>query len=152
LMTAEDRAVEQHLLREKQAREADWAREIYRLEQRFAVALAEKKGLKGNTLPPSDLVGLRYRFYPDTWESLPDFAGLRPGTAGSVAHNYFTLAPASRAEAVGLVFEGKLRVPQAGAYVFTLESSDGARLLLDGKKALDRPGKGRQSATATVPL
>jgi hypothetical protein len=152
LMTPENRAVEEHLLREKLAREAQWERQIYQLEQRFAVALTEKKGLKVNTLPPSDLVGLRYRFYRDTWESLPDFNRLRPETAGPLAHNYLTLAPASRAQAVGLVFEGQLRVPRAGAYTFRLESTDGARLVLDGRRVLDRPAKGRQRATVTVQL
>jgi mono/diheme cytochrome c family protein len=152
LMTAEDRRVEEQLLREKQAREAEWERQIYRLEQSFAVALAEKKGLKLNTLPPSDLAGLTYRFYRDTWEKLPDFDALKHETAGPIAHNYFTLAPASRAEAIGLVFAGKLKVPEAGAYTFALESTDGARLLVDGKKVLDRPGKGRQTASAAVSL
>src|SRR5262249_20731513 len=41
---------------------------------------------------------------------------------------------------------------QAGAYTFALESTDGARLLLDSKAVLDRPGKGHQSAAATVSL
>src|SRR5262249_49137655 len=100
LMTPENRAVEEHLLREKLAHEAQWERQIYQLEQRFAVALTEKKGLKVNTLPPSDLVGLRYRFYRDTWEHLPEFDRLKHEAAGPLAHNYFTLAPASRAEAV----------------------------------------------------
>ena len=57
-----------------------------------------------------------------------------------------------RFDAIGLVFEGKLKVPQAGAYTFELQSTDGARLLVDGKTVLDRPGKGRQTATAKVEL
>jgi hypothetical protein len=152
VQSPEERLAEERLQRERQAREAELARQVYQREQRFAVALAEKKGLRVSELPPSDLVGLTYRFYRDTWDRLPDFDALKPEAAGPVAHNYFTLAPASRAEAIGLVFEGKLQVPQAGAYTFALESTDGARLLLDGKAVLDRPGKGRQSATATVSL
>jgi hypothetical protein len=152
IQSAEERLAQEKLLRERQAREAEWASQIYQRGQRFAVALAEKKGIRVSELPPSDLVGLTYRFYRDTWDNLPDFDALKHEAAGPIAHNYFTLAPASRAEAIGLLFEGKLRVPQAGAYTFRLESTDGARLLLDGSAVLDRPGKGRQSASATVKL
>jgi hypothetical protein len=97
-------------------------------------------------------VGLTYRFYRDTWDRLPDFDALKVETAGPIAHNYVTLAPAWRTESIGFVFEGRLKVPQAGAYTFALDSTDGARLVLDGKTILDRPGKGRQSATATATL
>src|SRR5262249_44914841 len=124
----------------------------YHLEQRFAVALAAKKGIKVSSLPASDLTDLGYRFYRDTWAKLPDFDALLPETEGPIANNYFTLAPASRAEAIGLVFLGKLKVPQAGAYTFDLESTDGARLLVDGKTVLDRPAVGRQAGSATVQL
>jgi hypothetical protein len=151
LQTPDDRLAQDRLLRERQAREASWAADLYRLEQRFAVALAAK-GIRVSALPPSDLADLHYRFYRDTWERLPDFDALKYETAGPIAHNYFTLAPASRTEAIGLVFEGKLKVAQAGTYTFSLESSDGARLTVDGKRILDRPGKGRQSATASVAL
>jgi hypothetical protein len=139
-------------LKAKQDREIELARQVYQLEQRFAVALAAKKGVPAGDLPTPDLTGLTYRFYRDTWENLPDFDGLLPETEGSIAHNYVTLAPASRAEAIGLVFEGKLKVLQAGDYTFDLDSTDGARLIVDGKAVLDRPGKGRQQASAKVRL
>ena len=57
---------------------------------------------------------------------------------------YFSLKPASRLEAIGLVFEGKLKVPANGEYTFFLESTDGARLTVGGKGVLNHPGKGRQ--------
>jgi hypothetical protein len=140
------------LLREKQEAEVELARQVYQLEQRFAVALAAKMGLKISELPTSDLMELHYRFYRDTWEKLPAFDSLLPETEGPIAHNYFTLAPASRAEAIGLVFEGKLKVLQEGEYTFSLESTDGARLIVDDKTILDRPGKGKQSAEAKTKL
>jgi hypothetical protein len=139
-------------LKERQQRELEMAQQIYQLEQRFAVALAEKKGLKVSDLPTSDLMELHYRFYRDTWDKLPEFDDLLAETKGPIAHNYFTLAPASRAEAIGLVFEGKLKVLKDGEYTFYLESTEGARLLIDGKAVLDHPTKGKHSANAKVPL
>jgi len=152
VLAVDERQTQEKRLQERHAREADWARQLYRLEQQFAVALAANKGIKVSALPVSDLSDLKYRFYRDTWEKLPNFDNLKHETAGPIAHNYFTLAPASRAEAIGLVFEGKLKVPQSGAYTFELQSTDGARLLVDGQTVLDRPGKGRQTATAKVEL
>jgi mono/diheme cytochrome c family protein len=140
------------LLKEKQQGEIELSRRIYQLEQRFAIALAAKKGIKISDLPASDLMELTYRFYRDTWERLPEFDSLLPETEGPIASNFFTLAPASRAEAIGLVFEGKLKVLQEGEYTFYLESTDGARLTIDGKAVLDRPNKGRQSGEAKVRL
>jgi hypothetical protein len=147
-----DRQTYEKQLKEKQDREAELSRHIYQLEQKFALALQTKRGIQVSDLPASDLLDLRYRFYRDTWEKLPDFDPLLHETEGPIAHNYFTLAPASRAEAIGLVFEGKLKVPEAGAYTFDLVSTDGARLLIDGKVVLDRPNRGRQAALAKVNL
>jgi mono/diheme cytochrome c family protein len=140
------------LLKEKQQGEIELSRRIYQLEQRFAVALAAKKGIKISDLPASDLMELTYRFYRDTWERLPEFDSLLPETEGPIASNFFTLAPASRAEAIGLVFEGKLKVLQEGEYTFYLESTDGSRLMIDGKTVLDRSNKGRQSGEVKVRL
>ncbi len=139
----------QKLLRQKQEREAALYRQAYQFEQRFA-ALASKKGIR--VAGPSDLEGVAYRFYRDTWKALPDFDGLKHEAAGPIARNFFTLAPASRPEAIGLVFEGKLKVPGPGTYTFFLESTDGARLRIDGKKVIDRPGVGRQVAEGKVEL
>src|SRR5262249_21300522 len=114
-------------VRAKQEREGKLYQEIYRLEQRFIAALAGKKGFDARRLVGSDLADLTYRFYRDTWDTLPDFDALKAEDAGTAARNLFSLAPASRREAIGLVFEGKLKVPQKGEYTFALEASDGAR-------------------------
>ena len=62
----------------------------------------------------SDLTDLSYRFYRDTWDTLPDFDMVKVETSDELAHNYITTAPASRNEAIGLVYEGKLRGPGEG--------------------------------------
>jgi hypothetical protein len=147
-----ERETAEKLLREKQDHELELAREIQQMEQRFAAALAAKKGLKVSDLRQPDLMDLSYRFYRDTWEKMPDFDTLLHETEGPLGGSYFSLAPASRSEAIGFVFEGKLKVLQAGTYTFDLESTDGARLIVDGKTVLDRPNKGKQSASNKVEL
>jgi Protein of unknown function (DUF1553)/Protein of unknown function (DUF1549)/PA14 domain/Planctomycete cytochrome C len=151
MATVERQSLEK-VAKEKHEREIELAREIYVLEQRFAVALAAKKGLRISDLPTSDLIEVTYRFYRDTWEKLPDFDNLLPEAEGPIANNYFTLAPASRSEAMGFVFEAKLKVLKDGQYTFDLESTDGARMLIDGKTVLDQPGKGKQTASKKVEL
>jgi hypothetical protein len=69
-----------------------------------------------------------------------------------VAENFVSLAPATRDEAIGLVFDGKLKVPADGQYTFHLRSSEGVRLTVDGKPVIDRPGKGRWVADFTTTL
>jgi hypothetical protein len=148
--TPEQRLENDKQREKKRQHQANLYQQIYQFEQRFAGALADKKGIKVGGA--SDLEGLSYRFYRDTWKALPDFAGLKHETAGPIARNLFTLAPASRKEAIGLVFEGKLKVPGPGTYTFYLESTDGARLVLDGKKVIDRPDVGRQVAEGRAKL
>ncbi len=151
VMTARDRAEAERTTKERREREAKLYHQIYQLEQRF-IAEAAKKGVPTSRLPSSDMVDLRYRFYLDTFDRLPEFDTIMPEAAGEVAHNFFSLLPASRSDAIGLVFEGKLKVPEKGEYTFSLESTDGAKLIVDGKTVLDKPGKGRQSGEAKAML
>jgi hypothetical protein len=152
VLTARDRAEAEKMTKERQAREAKLHHQAYELEQKF-IAEAAKKGVPTSRLPTSDMVDLRYRLYLDTWDHLPDFDTVIVEASGALAHNFFSLSPASRSDAIGLVFEGKLRVREKGEYTFNLDSTDGARLTVDGKTILDRPAKGRQTgeAKATLP-
>jgi hypothetical protein len=145
-----DRRALQERAKQKALREAELYQQVYNLEQQLAVALA-KKG-EGSSRASSDLVDLSYRFYRDTWESLPDFDSLKAETSGPVASNRLSLAPASRQEAIGLVFTGKLKVPAKGSYLFHLESADGVRLTIDGKTVLDKPTRGTHRTEARAEL
>jgi hypothetical protein len=136
----------------RQEREGTLHQEVYRLEQRLLAALSSKKGFDTRRLVGADMVDLTYRFYRDTWDKLPDFDSLKTEDTGPAAGNRFSLAPASRQEAMGLVFEGKLRVPQPGEFSFAVESTDGARLLVNGKAVVEHPGKGRQRGTGKARL
>jgi hypothetical protein len=151
LTPAEIRQREEQL-KAKQEHEGRLYQEQYRLGQQFLAALAGKKGIDTSRLIGSDIVDLTYRFYRDTWERLPEFDSLKAEDAGKVASGFFSLAPASRTEAIGLVFEGKLQVPQRGDYTFFLEASGGARLRVNGTVVIDRPDKGRQQGEGKVAL
>ncbi len=114
--------------------------EVRELEDVFIKALREADA---NALPgvtPSDMSGLHYRFYRDTWDALPDFDGLKAESTGEIASNFFDLGERSRNEAIGFVFEATLHVPADGDYVFYLDSDDGARISIDGEKVLDYDG------------
>ena len=87
-----------------------------------------------------DLEEVKYKFYRDTWEKLPDFDALKPETVGTLDRPLFSLAPRSRDEAFGFVFEGTLVVPEDGKYTFHLDSDDGSRLLVDGEPVVARDG------------
>ena len=152
VMAPAEGKIQEKFLKDKQVREIDMARQIHQLERQFAEALAAKKGIKASDLAVSDMIELSYRFYRDTWERLPEFDALLVETEGPIANNYFTLAPASRTESIGLVFEGKLKVLQDGEYTFYLESTEGARLIIEGKRILDRPNVGTHVTSAKVKL
>ena len=86
----------------------------------------------------TDLVDLTYRFYRDTWDQLPDnFDQLRQEAEGQIVSNQFTLRPASRTKAIGLVFEGKVHVPANDDYTFYINSIGGSRLWIDGQKVTE---------------
>ena len=151
VMSAQDRAETDKQTKERQARETTLFHEIYQLEQRF-LAEDAKKGVITGRVANADMIELSYRLYRHTSERLPDFDNLKRETTGELAHNFFTLAPASRSESIGVVFEGQLRVPEKGEYAFFLESTDGAKLIVAGKTILDKPAKGRQSGEAKATL
>ncbi len=150
--TAADRKEHARLLQAKQDREAKIYQQIYTFEQEFTRKLQQSKKIRGSNLPKPDLTDLSFKFYRNTFEQLPDFALFKPETEGTIAGNFLTLRPASREQAIGLVYQAKLKVPHAGAYTFDLNSTEGARLTIDDKVILDRPKPGRHQVAVTVEL
>ncbi len=116
--------------------------EIKKFESQLIVLYRNEHAAEGAAAAPlhHDIDELEYRFYRDTWDQLPDFASLRPEMKGTLASGLFDLRPATRDTAIGFVFEGRLIVPEDGAYTFYLDSDDGSRLRVDNVVVLEYDG------------
>ncbi len=129
-----------------QKRDEEWKlnSEQQVLVEEFKAGLAKKKpeALAGKETKTSDLEDLKYRFYRDSWDTLPDFDMIKPEDKGRLESNFITTAPASRPDAIGFVYEGQLRVAVDGEYVFAVEALGGARLLVNGAEVFARPAAG----------
>lgn len=140
-------------LEEKSAKVARQDKRVRALEQEFVDTLRQKDPAALPGLNPSDMSGMRYRFYRDTWDMLPDFDSLKPEEEGEIPYNLFDLDRRSRNESFGYVFEADLHVPQDGEYVFHLDANDGARLIIDGQWIINYDGVnnlGREQETRTT--
>lgn len=125
---------------------------MFSFQERFRLKLAESEPGALEGVPASDMADLKYRFYRDTWTTLPDFDVLRPESAGDAPGNVFSLAPATRNEAIGFVFEGRIRAPQTGKYTFHISTREGSRLLIDGAVIADGPALGIHNANPEIEL
>jgi len=97
---------------------------------------------QGGDLVGSDLDDLQFRFFRDSWTTLPAFDEIKPEDMGVVPGNRFDLAvaPSLRPDAFGYVFNGFLKVPADGDYTFVLDSDDGSRLTVDGRVVVQYDG------------
>ncbi|EDM26580.1 hypothetical protein LNTAR_02192 [Lentisphaera araneosa HTCC2155] len=106
-------------------------KEISRIEDELSrISMIEKPDIKQ----------LKFKFYRSSWDKLPDFDMIKAEEEGELEHGYFDISQASRKTAFGYVFEGKLQVPENGLYTFHLNSDDGSRLSINGKKVLEFDG------------
>jgi len=132
-----------------QKRDEEWrlTQEMQGLVEEFKAKLAEEKPelVVGKDMRSSDLEGLTYRFYRDSWDSLPNFDMLKPEDKGALPGNFISTSPATRPDAIGFVYEANLRVPTDGEYVFVVEVLGGARLVVNGEEIIARrePSKHR---------
>ena len=137
IMSAEEQSIHDVKVAMRDQREAELVETLYSITEAFK-ANAAKDGpdwLRAKDSRLSDITDLSYRFYRDTWETLPDFDMIKAETEGDLSHNYITVSPASRSAAIGFVFEGKLRVPEKGEYTFMLGATDGLRIII-GKQVV----------------
>ena len=79
---------------------------------------------------------LRYHYYEGKWDKLPDFATLEPVAEGKLPDGLIDIGVAKRKDYYALVFEGVVRAPKDGEYLFEFASDDAGRLLVNGKKVL----------------
>ena len=84
--------------------------------------------------------GVRFEYYETkkSWASLPDFDALTPVKTGVAAT--IDAVPYQGRDRYGLRFDGYIKVPADGPYVFYLASDDGSRLWLDDKLVVDNDG------------
>jgi len=88
--------------------------------------------------------GVHYRYYPLTSEGggpsqLPDFKSIQPTREG-YARSLNASVANDATEPYALVYDGYIKVPKAGVYVFDLRSSDGSRLSIGGQQVVNNDG------------
>ncbi len=95
--------------------------------------------------------GLRYRHYHGSWKRLPDFGPMKAVKTGVVGN--FTLAPSTKKDFFGFLYQGYIKIEKAGKYTFFTSSDDGSKLWIDGKTIVDNDGiHGTQERLGTVYL
>lgn len=149
VMTADEQAAYDAAVAAKNAEVTAAGDALFQFEQKFLSALSAKEGV---AFLRSDLVDLKFRFYRDTWQTLPAFDTLRAENEGDLKHNFVTLSAASRSDAMGLVFTGKLRVTEEGDHTFLIKAKDGVRLTIGGNVIYEATGLGETSQSAVVRL
>ena len=112
--------------------------QVTAIEKEFREKLAKQE--KVNVAGGSDLDELEYRFYRDSWTTLPNFDDLKAETVAKLPANRFDITPATRPDHFGFVFTGVLKVPADGEYTLSLDSDDGSRLVIDGVEILKYDG------------
>ena len=123
-------------------------RDQRRIEEEF---VSKSKDRKLATLR-SPLGDLRFRFYRNTWETLPDFDQINPETEGVVDGRFLDFANASRLEAMGMVYEGRFWGEKHGEYEFVVKAKDGVRLQINNITLLEHRGPGEKTVRARVKL
>ncbi len=83
-------------------------------------------------------LGLACDYFEGTWDSLPDFATLKP--ARQTVLDSVSLPPFAREEDFGLIARGYITVPVDGLYDFYLSSDDGSDLALADTVLIDNDG------------
>lgn len=84
--------------------------------------------------------GLAYKYYESVtgYTALPNFAALTPLSQGAV--NFPDLSPRKDREHYAFNFNGYFNVAADGLYAFTVNSSDGSKLIIDGVTVVDWDG------------
>ena len=136
-------AVRDKLLAEKRSAEEKFQDELFPIQELIKIELAK---IHQEPIAPDTAVfpirDLTYRFYRDTFEQFPDdFDALEPAAEGRLFSNAFSLAPASRKQSVGLVFEGALQVPEDATYTFHINLQGACRLILNGYRVAELIGE-----------
>ena len=141
--TPEQQAVRDKQLAEKRLAEQEAQDNLFQIQEAIKIELAKNlpEAIVPD-MPTSPIRELMYRFYRDTFEQFPDdFDVLEPAAEGRLFSNAFSLAPASRKQNIGLVFEGALQVPEDATYTFHINLQGACRLILNGYRVAELIGE-----------
>ena len=121
-----------------QLRENNGAIALYKKELEAYGTISAGPLHKAVNKPASLKPGLKFARYDGAWDSLPDFAKLKPAVQG-VAEQ-ISLDAANRAEPMALMFTGYFLAPADGLYLFHCRSNDGSKLFVAGEELFDNDG------------
>lgn len=82
--------------------------------------------------------GLQVSVFELKPSSTRDMEGLKP--VKQVVQSSIDLAPVTRKENVGLIYQGYLKLNKDDVYTFYLSSDDGSRLFIDGEELINHDG------------
>jgi hypothetical protein len=107
----------------------------------FAVRALDSSGnaspLSNIVSAPTVLNGLIYKYYEGYWTAVPDFSKLTPLATGVTAN--LGLGVARRQLQFGMLWQGFIKIPYTGRYIFKLVSNDGSLLWLNTYNASVTP-------------
>jgi cytochrome c553 len=124
--------------RELEARKDEARATVAGIEEEFRKRLEVEASVSPVRRP--DIEELKYLYYRDSWDRLPEFPNLKPESGGELPGGLFDLTPRTRDDAFAFVFEGLLVVPATGTYTFHLDSDDGSRLTVADKVVIEYDG------------
>ena len=136
-MSDEQMRAYEEAVAKKDREERDMAASLRELEGIFWDRYTKKEGAVGDL---ASMEPVRYRFYRETWNKLPNFEMYLHEDEGQLPSGFFDISPATRNNSFGFVFESNLRVPRGGDYLFQLDTDDGSRVLIDGEEVVRYDG------------
>lgn len=88
--------------------------------------------------PQPNMKGLRFSYFTGSWKEIPKFSTLEAKTTGTSVKLNLNMAPEKNNFAA--LFEGFLKIDQAGKYTFILASDDGSKLFLNDELVINLDG------------
>lgn len=82
--------------------------------------------------------GVKYSYYEGDWDSLPNFNNLKSVKEGVLPN--FDFAPKREVERFGFEYNGHIKVPVNGVYVFYTASDDGSKLYIGDNLVVNNDG------------
>lgn len=116
----------------------------------YAATITNRKMLPAATVDPK-IEGLNYSLYKGTFNSTEILDGTEPSKKGETKN--LGLRQFEETQNFGVIWDGYIRVPEDGLYDFSVESDDGAVLVIGDETVVDNDGiHTRRTAVGDVPL